>query len=114
MYIFPKSDDGRRKCAAKGQVTHLTLSNIDWRVRRAHLIQVKLWASMWTKSPVRLKKASFGVMQGFQSKGMECVRSEFLDSGAPSCHQLFHVKHLWQEMRWFASIWVQWPRWTVC
>ena len=48
---------------------------------------------MWTKSLVRLKKASFSVMQGFQSKGMECVRSEFLDRGAPSCQQLFHVKH---------------------
>ena len=94
MHIFPKFSDGRHKCAFVVCVWCLTLSNIDPPSRHPRNLQVKLWASMWTKSPVRLKKASFGVMQGFQSKGMECVRSEFLDSGAPSCHQLFHVKHL--------------------
>ena len=97
MHIFPKFSDGRRKCAFVVCVWCLTLSNIDLCARRAHLIQVKLWASMWTKSPVRLKKASFSVMQGFQSKGMECVRSEFLDRGAPSCQQLFHVNTLTGE-----------------
>ena len=60
MHIFPKFSDGRRKCVTKGQVTHLTLSNIGRCARRAHLIQVKLWASMWTVLPTRLKKASFG------------------------------------------------------
>jgi len=55
MHILPKFDGGRRKCAAKGQITRLTLSNIDRCARRAHLIQVKLWTSMWTKPPVGLK-----------------------------------------------------------
>ena len=60
MHILPKSDDGRRKCATKGQIAHLTLSNIDRCAQRAHLIQVKLRVSMWTKLPIYLKDASFG------------------------------------------------------
>ena len=52
MHILPKFDGGRRKCAVKGQITRLTLSNIDRCARRAHLIQVKLWVSMWTKLPI--------------------------------------------------------------
>lgn len=30
---------------------------------------------------------------GLLIEGMERARSEFLDGGVPSCHQLFHVKH---------------------
>jgi len=37
MHIFLKSDDERRRCAFVVCVWRLTLSNIDWRARRAHL-----------------------------------------------------------------------------
>ena len=60
MHIFPKFSDGQRKCAFVVCVWYLTLSNIDRCVRRAHLIQVKLWVSMWTVLSTRLKKVSFG------------------------------------------------------
>lgn len=48
MHIFSNNSDRQHRCAYGGRCMRLTLSNINRYVRLAYLIQVKLWATIWT------------------------------------------------------------------
>ena len=92
MHIHPISGDEQHRCAVVASTSRLTLSNIDPPSRHPRILQVKLWATIWTLMPIGRTTARMCSAQVKRPNGGGARVRKAPGVGSPVGRLMFHVK----------------------